>query len=88
MTAAKGTLKEIRDEQRAHRADSAQLLQRFLRIEQEFKLLQKGHQESLEREREFERKISALEELIKQQAPAAAPPSPPPSFGLGDLAVI
>ena len=74
---------EIRNEQRAHRADSAQLLQRFLRIEQDFKRIQKGHQESLEREREFERRISALEELIKQQAPAAAPSS----FGLDDLAL-
>jgi hypothetical protein len=62
-------LKEIRDEQRAHRADSAQILHRFLRIEQDFKRIQKGHQKSLEREREFERRISALEELIKQQAP-------------------
>jgi hypothetical protein len=58
-----------------------------LRIEQDLKRIQKGHQESLEREREFERRISALEEIIiKQQAPAAAP-SPPPSFGLGDLAL-
>ena len=28
-----------------------------------------------------------MEELIKQQAPAAAPPSPPPSFGIGDRAL-
>jgi hypothetical protein len=79
----KEILMEIRNEQRAHRADSAQLLQRFLRIEHDFKRIQKGHQESLEREREFERRISALEELIKQQAPAAAPSS----FGLDDLAL-
>jgi hypothetical protein len=30
-------LKEIRDEQRVHRADSAQIFQRFLRIKQGFK---------------------------------------------------
>ena len=61
---------EIRNEQRAHRADSAQLLQRFLRIEQEFKLLQKGHQESLEREREFERRSSSS----RLPHPLLAPP--------------
>jgi hypothetical protein len=71
-------LKEIRDEQRTHHADSAQLLQRFLRIEQEFKLIQKGHQESLEREREFERRISALEELISSRLPLLLHPLLPP----------
>ena len=71
-------LKEIRDEQRAHRADSAQILQRFLRIEQDFKRIQKGHQESLEREREFERRISALEELISSRLPLLLHPLLPP----------